>query len=104
MRSEPSAGQRMWPTSGAAAQERRRREWGNKRGRGLGRWGGEQADQLSLLFVSLHYSESGTGAFSSPSLADPAGKGRSFHSAGERERPQRVRAQVAVRPVHVIHH
>lgn len=31
-------------------------------------------------------------------------RGRSFHSARERERPQRVHAQVAVRPVHVIHH
>lgn len=46
-----------------------------KEGEGWGVGGGEQADQLSLLFVSLHYSESRTGAFSSPSLADPAGKG-----------------------------
>lgn len=68
----------MWPTSGAAAQEcgssgeTKRESSGEK---------AEQADQLSLLFVSLHYSESRTGAFSSPSLTDPADKGSSFYSA-----------------------
>lgn len=75
VRSEPSAGQRMWPTSGG--QLRRSAgggSGGTKEGEGWGA-GAEQADQLSLLFVSLHHSESRTGAFSSPSLADPAGKG-----------------------------
>lgn len=57
-----------------------RREWGNKEGESSG-GEAEQADQLSLLFVSLHSSESRTGAFSSPSLTDPADEGRSFYSA-----------------------
>lgn len=77
MRSEPSSGRKMWPTSGAAAREcggsgETKRESSGEEA--------EQADQLSLLFVSLHYSESRTAAFSSPSLADPADEGRSFYS------------------------
>lgn len=67
----------MWPTSGAAAQEcggsgETKRESSGEEA--------ERADQLSLLFVSLHYSESRTGAFSSLSLTDPADEGRSFYS------------------------
>lgn len=69
VRFEPNGAWKMWPTSGAAAEEcgssgETKRESSGEEA--------EQADQLSLLFVSLHYSESRTGAFSSPSLTDPA--------------------------------
>lgn len=93
-RSEPSAGpQKCGQPRGQL--HRVRREWADKGGGVEG--GAEQADQLSLLFVSLHYSESRTGAFSSSDPHRPA-----VESVRTREAAAARTTQVAVRRVHAI--
>lgn len=75
-----------------------------KEGEGWGVGGANR--QISFRCSLFLYTIARAGpALSPPRLSQiRQARGRSFYSAGERERPQRVHAQVAVRPVHAIHH
>lgn len=103
VRSEPSAGRRMRPTSGAAAQEcggsgetkRQRVGEGGRTGRSA---------FAALCFFALWREQDRSFILPASHRSGRQGPFLLFRClcACERERPQRVHAQVAMRPVHVM--